>query len=144
MITLPKEPPNFKAIAKAFPAVLERKDVVYTYGGIMFNPGDIEIDEPFGLHEACHSLQQEKLGKGAEGADKWWKKFIKDPEFRKEQELEAFAVQYRRYCELQPNRDRRARYLHKIAMNFASPIYGNMVSQQEAVKLIRQHAGVPA
>lgn len=144
MITLPKNPPNFEMISKAFPEVLKRRGVVYTYGGIVFNPDDGPIDECLGLHEACHSLQQEKLGKGAKGPDKWWKKFITDPKFRKEQELEAFAVQYRRYCELNSDRNKRASYLMKLAGNFASPVYGSVVTQQEAVQLIRYHAGVPA
>jgi len=144
MITLPKLPPNYEMIAKAFPAVRERKDIAFTFGGILFNPSDMDIDEPFGLHEACHSLQQEKMGKGALGPDRWWKKFIADPKFRKEQELEAFAVQYKRYCELVSDRNRRACYLIKIAANFASPIYGSVVSHGEAVKLIRQYARVPA
>ena len=143
MITLPKHPPNFEMIAKAFPAVRTTKGVVYTYGGICFNPDDGPVDEPLGLHEACHSLQQEKMGDKEKGPDRWWKKFIADPKFRKEQELEAFAVQYRRYCELVPNRDRRAGYLMKLAANFASPVYGSIVSQQEGIKLIRHHAGVP-
>ena len=143
MITLPKQPPNFEMIAKAFPDVRTRKGVVYTYGGIIFNPDDGPIDEPLALHESMHSLQQEAMGEKEKGPDRWWKKFIADPKFRKEQELEAFAVQYRRYCELQLNRDRRAGYLIRLAENFSSPVYGSIVSKQEAIKLIRHHAGVP-
>lgn len=136
MVILPTRPPNFDKIAKAFPVVLTQKGIVYTYGGAIFNPDDCPIDEPLGLHEATHSLQQDKFGSGSRGPERWWKQYLKDPKFRLEQELEAYRNQYRRYCELNLDRNRRARFLNRIALDLASPQYGSVISLAEARKAI--------
>ena len=138
MITLPKYPPNYKEIEKAFPSIKGQKGVVFTFGGIIFNPSDSYIDEPLALHESMHSLQQDAMGKGATGPKRWWKKYINDPEFRLNQELQAYRVQYKRFCELQKDRNRRAWLLNRIATDLSSEQYGSVISKDEAIRLIRE------
>lgn len=135
-----KPPPNIKAINKAFPITLTQRGIIYTYGNAIFSPDDGNIDEPLLLHESTHSLQQEELGKGKTGAERWWKKYIKDPVFRFEQELEAYRNEYRRFCELVSDRNRRALRLHRIATALSSEQYGNCCTLEEVKRLVPIHA----
>lgn len=137
MVIHQTRPPNYAQIEKAFPAIKGQRGVVYTYGGIIFNPDGMPIDEPLGFHEATHSMQQEKLGNGTKGPEKWWNRYIRDPQFRYEQELEAYRNQFRRFCELHTHRDKRAIFLNRIASDLSSPQYGSVVTLSEAKEAIR-------
>lgn len=133
-------------IEKAFPPNIDRihevidskytQHACFTYGNIIYNPTGNYIDEPLGLHEAQHSLQQEECG----GAEFWWERWLTDKRFRYEQEASAYGVQYRRYCELERHRNKRAVYLFRLASDLSSPQYGSVVSLMEARKRIAEWA----
>lgn len=129
-------PPNIKDIARVIPDVLSYKNAVFTYGDTIHNPGNHVIDECVSLHEATHSLQQDKEG----GAKRWWKRWISEPKFRTEQELEGYGHQYRRFCELNRDRNQRAGYLMHISSDLASKQYGGVISLTEARKRIALYA----
>ena len=109
-------------------------ETVYSYGDTLFNPAGIEIDEALHQHELTHSKQQEKCG----GPDEWWRKYIADPMFRVEQEIEAYANQYKTYCKYDHDRNRQAKYLHIISSYLASPLYKGNISQSDARIKIKQ------
>lgn len=127
-----ERPPNFEEISKAFPEVLTKRGVIFTYGEVMYNPDGMPIDEALAFHEAVHAEQQRKFG----GADKWWREFIANGAFRRREELEAYRAQYRRFCELNKSRERQMIVLHRISLNFASEQYGSIITHAEAMKLI--------
>jgi hypothetical protein len=105
----------------------------FTYGRTIYNPSKGHIDEPLGIHEAQHSLQQDAAG----GPEAWWNRWLREPKFRAEQELEAYGLQYRRYCELHKDRNERARELQRLAADLSSPQYGSVLSFLDACALIR-------
>lgn len=72
------------------------------------------------------------------GAALWWGKFLRDPEFRLDQEARAYAVQYDVVCERVKDRNQRHRYMHIYAMSLSSPLYGNMTSYTVAMHLLRK------
>lgn len=120
-------PPNYKKITDTFKI---GKNVVFTYGDTLYSPGDGEIPAHLMAHEERHSIQQAKMG-----VEEWWDKYLEDEKFRLEQELEAYQDQYvvlkERY-----GRAYRRDILKKISKDLASPMYGSIISTEEAKELI--------
>ena len=81
------------------------------------------------VHESVHLEQQG----GLFGAIKWWFKYVLSKKFRYSQELEAYQVQVKWFDDTQ-KAGLKKRYLYRkeIARMLASPMYGNMVSEDEA------------
>lgn len=124
-------PPNIESIHEVIDPKYTAR-ACFTYGHAIYNPGGGYIDEPLGLHEATHSFQQDEVG----GPEFWWNRWLSDPEFRLKEETVAYGHQYRRYCELEKNRNKRAVFLFNIATDLSSKQYGSVVSLQEARKRI--------
>lgn len=122
-------PPNIEDIKKVFTLP---KIVIFTYGNAIYNPANVPIDLALMAHEQTHSIQQEK-----DGPEKWWKKYLIDKDFRLAQEVQAYQVQYRYYCNEVKDRNRRYRFLNSIAGDLASEMYGNIISKSEAIKVIK-------
>lgn len=80
-----KYPPNFQEINAIFPY---KDGYVYAYGDTIFNPSGREVPLDIQFHEKIHSLQQ------GNDPSLWWKRYLKDTEFRESQEIEAYAGQY--------------------------------------------------
>lgn len=131
MIQVSAYPPNIEDIKKTF-NIEGRKGIVYTHGQVIYNPDMMYMDDPLLFHEATHSLQQDALG-----ADAWWKKYLENPKFRLKQELEAYHQQYKKYCKTQKDRNKIAQYLHRLAVDCSSEIYGRMIEYSEARKYIK-------
>lgn len=107
------------------------KEVIFTYGDIIYNPNNIEIPDHLLTHEKTHQYQQKAIGK-----DLWWDKYLTDSKFRIEQELEAYSRQYKHICRLTKDRNERNRILHKIAELLSGPMYGNAISKNEALSRV--------
>lgn len=122
-------PPNIDEIKKTFKV---SDNTIYTYGNKIYNPKDNDIDLALMAHEQTHSIQQEELG-----VKDWWSKYLVDKEFRLKQEVQAYQVQYRYYCKDVKDRNRRYRFLDRIASDLSSEIYGNIISKSEALKIIK-------
>jgi len=130
MIVSPTRPPNYEAIAAAFPVVRSKRGIVYTYGHTIHNPDNIHVAADLHAHEEVHERQQ--AGIGPEG---WWTAYILGPEFRFAQELEAYRAQYRFSQENYP-RDQRRALLRHISKTLAGPMYGSLVSPDAARRMI--------
>ncbi len=126
-------PPNIKEIREAFD--LEGLEVVFTYGDTIYNPFKGIISPHLHDHEETHMRQQQAYEGGAAA---WWKRYLKDPEFRVSQELEAYGRQYRTYCKTVKERNYCALFLHELAKDFSGPMYGNCISTGEAQAAIRK------
>ena len=131
MIIVTAYPPNIEKIVKVFPNVKEHRGVVFTLGQVIYNPDNEHLDEPLQFHEATHSIQQDKLG-----AEKWWDKYLEDKDFRLSQEVEAYQNQYKKYRKTQKDRNKIAKYLHRLASDLSGEVYGKIVTYSEAKKLI--------
>lgn len=120
-----KYPPNYKAIVKAFD-IKGNDGIVFTYGHKLYVPGGQEIDKHLMVHEETHAKQQ-----GAMGVEDWWERYLVDPGFRFMQELEAYRNQYRSMATLQLQV--RVGYLNHIATDLSGPMYGNLLTKEQAL-----------
>ena len=79
-------PPNFNEINSC---VHPPEDAIFTYGQDIYNPSGGEIPPDILFHERVHTKQQGQDPKNL------WFKWCYDLNFRKEQETEAFALQWK-------------------------------------------------
>lgn len=123
-------PPNYDAICAAIPGVIERNNVVFTYGDTIYNPYNGAIEDHLDVHESVHMQQQFAIG-----VETWWDKYLSDTKFRLEQEVEAYSEQYRfvsKVYGLEPARG----LLRDIATDLSSAMYGNILDRKQARKAI--------
>ena len=111
-------PPNFEKIKKVFPI---KKNTIYTYGDTIYTPG-FKYRLPFDLieHEKVHMWQQ------GDDPEKWWDRYLVDPEFRYFQELEAYRNQYRVFKKKYLDPEYRNRFLIVLARELSSSLYGGI------------------
>lgn len=121
-------PPNYKQIDKAY-GIKDNPNIVFTYGNTLYIPIGKQPDLPLLRHEEVHAKQQTSMG-----IELWWSRHIAEPEFRLAQELEAYRAQYKAMFNLTA-RHRRS-YLDSISADLAGPMYGNILSFDDAKKLI--------
>lgn len=123
-------PPNYNKIKEVFD--IEGKPIVFTWGDTIYNvPEGYEVPTHLEIHESIHWKQQ------GEKPDEWWEKYIKDKEFRMEQELEAYACQYK-FVKNTQKRKVSDMFLDSIAHDLASEVYGNLLSFNQAQTKIRR------
>lgn len=90
-----------------------------------------QLDAPLIEHETTHSRQQTQMGAGP-----WWSRWLDSPEFRLEQEVEAYRAQYRFACGLGASRQVRRRLLRQLAKDLSGPMYGHIVTLAGALELL--------
>lgn len=105
----------------------------FTWGDTLYAPAGVHLDPAFMEHEATHSRQQRGMGAGP-----WWAKYLESPEFRLEQEVEAYRRQYRFACLAGLSRQLRRAMARKLAGDLSGPMYGRIVSRSAALALISQ------
>jgi hypothetical protein len=131
-------PPLFAEIDAAFH--IEGKGVTFAFGDVIYNPHGANVTPELMAHEKVHGARQ---GGDVEG---WWRRYIADPQFRFDEELPAHIAEYRAFCANNTAgqaRNARRMALHHIAARLASPLYGRLVSYDEARRLIKAAALSP-
>jgi len=128
-------PPMYREIVRRFPAAMSN-GVVFTWGDTLYNPSGTHIGPDLFVHEELHTAQQVWVG----GPEAWWRRYFIDPAFVLDQEARAYGRQLAWIHAHHPNRGRRARELHQLARELASPIYGPCCTFAAAQKLIRGYA----
>lgn len=140
---------------------LDLNTTLWTYEDTIYNPGGFNIPDDLLVHEQTHMIQQAKYaGEGVaylldEGhldeikipeqpvvnsADAWWKRYLSDADFRLEQEMQAYGVQYAFFCDKIKDRNKQAKFLVRLADTLASPLYQVAIGQIEARKGIKEVA----
>lgn len=95
-------PPVYKkALAKFGSAANFDRGIVYTYGDIVHVKSGVLRDD-VEAHETVHVVQQTNYPGGAEA---WWTRYMSDPDFCLEQELEAYRAQYQFVLRKYPKRE---------------------------------------
>lgn len=122
-------PPNFDKICQAFD--LQGMHPIFAWGDTLFVPYDRIPDDSLMAHEETHSRQQ-----AVYGVEKWWDRYLVDPDFRLAMELEAYQNQYAHAKTVIKDRNKLDRYLHMIAGHLASPMYGSIIPLREARRVI--------
>jgi len=131
-----EKPPIWDAVRNAFQ--INPKNVVFTYGNIIYNPDDVELPDHLIEHEKIHMIQQEQNGTNPA---LWWGKYLREPAFRVDQEAQAYAIQYLFICQIQKDRNRRARIMFDLAHFLSGPLYNHAINFDEAIKLIKKYVG---
>lgn len=110
--------------------------VIFTYGDTIYNPGNVNIPEYLIVHESTHTEQQ------GNDPDSWWARYVKDPYFRLQQEVEAYGNQFAFMCETVRDRNKRSRLLLELGHILSGPTYGNMITREGAMRMIKERSGV--
>jgi hypothetical protein len=124
-------PPIFDRIVKAFPEAAS-KGVIFSWGDFIYNPSGGSIPPQIIAHEAIHGERQLAVG-----VEKWWDLYLESPEFRFDEELPAHQEEYKVFCTLVKDRERRNSYLHRIACRLAGDLYGRCIPYIEARRRIK-------
>lgn len=120
-------PPNIAAIKKAFAVPAK---TFFTYGNTLYNPDNAFVDDILLAHEAIHAKQQAS-------PEDWWERYLIDADFRLSQEVPAYQAQYKMAVKTLKDRNALFKYVHKMAMDLAGPMYGDIISYQEALRAIK-------
>lgn len=99
---------------------------IFAYDNCIYCNYDLPYD--LLIHEQTHLEQQKR-----DGLDYWVTNYLNDPKYRLAQELEAYTAQ------LQSIKDRnwRAKIRMESATNLSSDLYGDMLSFQEALNMLK-------
>lgn len=110
----------------------DKGTLIITYEGKIYCKAGV-ISNDLLIHEMTHIEQQEKFGK----KNSWWGKYLVDPEFRLSQELKAYQNQFGYFKATIKDRNRLYQARVMIAKQLASEMYGNIITADEAIKLIK-------
>ena len=110
------------------------KGTVFSFGSTIFNPDGIDIPDHLIVHESVHGEQQKHDELVAKF---WWERYLIDPQFRVEQEIEAYHNQYAFICSKIKDKNARFRNLHMLAQFMCGEMYGNCISYTDAIRRIR-------
>lgn len=124
-------PVHEKALKKFGNAANFDKGIVYTYGDTVYvKSGKLRDDVE--AHETVHVVQQTNYQGGAEA---WWDRYMSDPDFCLDQELEAYRAQYKFVLKKYPKRE------HFEMLKFYAEclirLYDLDISMYRAINLIK-------
>ena len=130
-VVIRERPPNYEKIVAAFPDAA-KPGVIFAYGGFIFAPGEVAVPPQLQAHERVHLLRQ-----GAD-PDGWWDRYINETHFRLTEELLAHRAEWREFERRTWNPTARAIALQQIAAKLAAPLYGGLISVEEARRKIQE------
>lgn len=119
-------PPNIEAIAKVYPNAMG-KGVIFSYGDRLFNPTAVQIPKQLIAHEGEHGRRQE-----AAGVEAWWNRYLTDRLFMLDEEIYAHHAEWK--CAL---RHIGPGAIRAVAQRLAGPLYGNVISYEQALRAIQ-------
>lgn len=100
---------------------------IFAYNNTIYTSADLPDD--FIEHEKVHLKQQNTIG-----ADNWVALYMRNPEFRLKQEVEAYRYQ----LSCIKDKNKRSKSLTEFIKVLASEMYGNMVNLEEAKDLLKE------
>jgi hypothetical protein len=123
-------PPNYEDICNHIPAVRKSKTIVFTYGDTVYVPSGQPLHSDLEAHEQVHIDRQSNLAE-------WWGRYLSDVQFRLDEELAAYRVQYAYALENYTRAHRRLLLTH-ISKDLSGAMYGKLITRKEAIKLITE------
>lgn len=127
MKILSEYPPIYDDVIATFPDVAKMPNAIFTFGSFIYNPSGVHLPRYIIEHEQVHETQQRRIGPIV-----WWKKYLRDAEFRLSQELPAYQTEYKAFCKEFADRNARASFLQFQSAMLSSSMYGNLLSIDEA------------
>jgi hypothetical protein len=126
-------PPNVELLDAAF-GVKSRPGTIFSWGPTrIYKPhGPLTLTQELWAHELVHGPRQ---GASDPLIEAWWRRYLDDVQFRFDEEWPAHVAEYKRFCARHADRNRRISYLmHTVAKRIASPLYGGIITFEEARK----------
>jgi hypothetical protein len=117
-------PPMYTAINRKFN--VRGKPVIFTWGDLIHNPSRIIVSPELIVHEEVHSARQ------GDDPEAWWLQYLDDAGFRLCEEIPAHRAEFHAACQTLTEHTAQQRVLHRIAARLSSPLYGSMISYDEA------------
>jgi hypothetical protein len=128
-------PPNIEAIRAVLPVTTRN---IFAYDHVIYNPGGGKLAPELHAHEAVHFKQQDEFDADNQvGVVGWWNLFLESAVFRLSQEIPAHKAEYRAFCKYHRDRNDMARYLRAMGKRLSAPMYGGIITINEAMKAIR-------
>lgn len=124
-----EKPQIYSRLVKAF-GINWNKGVIIAYGDTIhckWKLTQVKI-----VHEKTHLKQQSVIG-----VKEWWNKYIEDPQFRLLQEIEAYTNEIEWIKNNIYNMNERKALVDKIVLDLSSAMYGSIVTQEEAYRLLQ-------
>lgn len=126
-----KKPSVYKILHDEFG--VEWEDHILITIGDTIHTKDPDIVRPDLLvHEKCHEVQQREMG-----IKEWWKRYLEDPRFRLDQECQAYKCQAIWLKKNLNDRNKRFKFIHSMAVDLSSEMYGKVISYNEAYKFLK-------
>lgn len=125
-------PPNYGEIQIKI-GVDESDLPMFTYGDTIYNPGNKDISANLIVHEEVHKKQQ------GDDPAAWWRRYLSDVQFRLDEELMAYAIQYA-FIKRNFKTKGQKYFLDKMSEYLSGPMYGDIISYSEAETKIRKLA----
>lgn len=99
---------------------------LFAYDHIIYS--NYPVSDDLLIHETTHHKQQDKYG-----LEEWLKYYLEDDKFRLKMEIEA----YRKQLESIQDRNQRAKLRMEVSKHLSSPLYGNIISYEEALRVLK-------
>lgn len=123
-----EKPPVYDECVRRF-GVNWKRGVIFTYGNTIHCRYKISVQKI--AHEIIHIEQQNEMG-----VNQWWQKYFDDVEFRLSQELEAYQNEVEWVNSNIHNPKLKQKTLNEIVFDLSGPMYGNIISADEAKRLL--------
>lgn len=123
-----QKPEIYDTLHEAF-GVEWNQGIIITYGDTVYCKYPLDTDKE--VHEQVHIDQQAFYG-----VTEWWDRYLEDPQFRFEQELEAYKAEAEFVRKHMPDRNKRVQLIHRMCKDLSSSNYGNVCTFSEAKKLL--------
>lgn len=115
-----------------FPMLEEYKKVfdvtdntIFAYDKVIYSNKELPVH--LEVHERRHLIRQQKIG-----VDKWCEMYLTDIKFRLKEEV----IAYKEQLESISDRNQRDKLRKICAKDLSSPLYGNIISYEEAYSLL--------
>ena len=122
--------PYIQEYKKRFPIT---KDTIFVYKDTIYTDKKEEEFYYDVVHHEIRHLHQQK----EHGADNWINRYINEPEFRLEQEVDAYRYQLKKVLKTTNDKGEYLNILTECITNLSSPLYGNIISYAEAERLLK-------
>jgi hypothetical protein len=122
-----KDAPNLELLKQTFGVTED--EVIIAYGNAIYAPNKT-LSRDLLVHELVHCKRQ---GFNERSAERWWEKYMSDPQFRFMEECFAYHEQYEYIKKVYKDKNRQAKILHALAVDLSGERYGKIVSYHDAI-----------
>lgn len=126
-------PPNYEEICAVIPSLRGRQNVYFCWGDTIFMASaGMTLTPSLEAHEKMHCIRQQ--GDPAT----WWKRWLAEPDFRLAEEIAGHQAEWMTVKLQGISRADRRQHLRAIAERLSGALYGNLVTFDQAKRLIEE------